>query len=458
MATATASSPRKRRDVADWPKSLTVEGLFREGITREIQFHLRDRITILSGPNGSGKTRLLELLRAALALDWGTIAAEPFESLRLELKSGRTLIVRRTPSEYEVQLYVELATKRRKSHELNISLQLDPTAHLILPDYISRVGDELWEDLRDGELLSLEDLNIRFPERARVGTESSGWTIATPIAGDLNSIRSAIGRPPLPTLIETKRLDIRTRQARRQSRPPSLRRHPSEERHDRIDDYVDQIQDQVLRARSEYSRISQRIDSQFVSKALNASAEPIPNQLDLRKQYRQLATLHSEFLATGLVADKVGVEMPAGRLSATARRILTVFLDDWGAKLEPLVPVHEKLQMLQDIVGTKLKDKRIRLDETGRLRVETASGYRIPVNQLSSGEQHLLALFAMLLFSASQGSVVLIDEPEISLHAEWKHAFLTDIYRVAESANLQFVLATHSTGIVNGQWELVEQL
>ncbi|WP_218106666.1 AAA family ATPase [Micromonospora pallida] len=77
---------------------------------------------------------------------------------------------------------------------------------------------------------------------------------------------------------------------------------------------------------------------------------------------------------------------------------------------------------------------------------------------LSSGEQHILALFTMLLFSTSPGSIVLIDEPEISLHAAWKHAFLTDITDVAAIANLQVVLATHSSGIINGRWDLVQEL
>jgi len=80
------------------------------------------------------------------------------------------------------------------------------------------------------------------------------------------------------------------------------------------------------------------------------------------------------------------------------------------------------------------------------------------VSKLSSGEQHLVALFAMLLFSAGPASIVLIDEPEISLHAAWKHSFLDDISEVARLADLQVLLATHSSGIINGRWDLTEEL
>jgi predicted ATP-binding protein involved in virulence len=64
----------------------------------------------------------------------------------------------------------------------------------------------------------------------------------------------------------------------------------------------------------------------------------------------------------------------------------------------------------------------------------------------------------MLLFSAEEGAVVLIDEPEISMHAAWKHSFLEDIKEVAELSGLQIVIATHSSAIINGNWHLVQEI
>jgi ABC-type transport system involved in cytochrome c biogenesis ATPase subunit len=228
-------------------------------------------------------------------------------------------------------------------------------------------------------------------------------------------------------------------------------------RQERIYDYVEQIQQQVQRARSEYSRISQSVDSSFAARALDSKEDP-PSVGELRENFAELLELHGELLATGLAGESPGILMRSGALSKAERRMVAVFLEDWRAKLQPLLPINEKLKMLQEVVGSKLYDKRLRLDENGRLHVETTSGWEVPVEKLSSGEQHLLALFAMLIFTASIHSVVLVDEPEISLHAEWKHAFLDDIRRVADSSDLHFVLATHSTGIINGQWDLVEEL
>jgi predicted ATP-binding protein involved in virulence len=121
--------------------------------------------------------------------------------------------------------------------------------------------------------------------------------------------------------------------------------------------------------------------------------------------------------------------------------------------------MNEKIKTLRSILDSKLmpSGKYTRMSQEGKLEFRDPRG-EISVASLSSGEQHLVALFTMLLFSADQGSVVLIDEPEISLHAAWKHAFLADISLVAKLSGLQIVLATHSTAIINGRWDLTEEL
>lgn len=126
--------------------------------------------------------------------------------------------------------------------------------------------------------------------------------------------------------------------------------------------------------------------------------------------------------------------------------------------MEPLIPVNQRLQLLMRIVNDKFTKKTMRIDEKGNIEFVSDGGDPVSVDQLSSGEQHLLALFTMLLFSAEVGSIVFVDEPEISLHAAWKHEFIKDIEAVAELSKHTVILATHSTSIVNGRWELVQDL
>ncbi|MDA1003121.1 MAG: AAA family ATPase [Chloroflexi bacterium] len=55
--------------------------------------------------------------------------------------------------------------------------------------------------------------------------------------------------------------------------------------------------------------------------------------------------------------------------------------------------------------------------------------------------------------NASPNSLVLIDEPEISLHVAWQKAFLDDMARIATLANLRFIIATHSPQVIGEWWD-----
>ena len=54
-----------------------------------------------------------------------------------------------------------------------------------------------------------------------------------------------------------------------------------------------------------------------------------------------------------------------------------------------------------------------------------------------------------LLFNVKAGSLVLIDEPEISLHVSWQLKFISDVEKISELSNFQFIVATHSPQIIN---------
>jgi len=90
--------------------------------------------------------------------------------------------------------------------------------------------------------------------------------------------------------------------------------------------------------------------------------------------------------------------------------------------------------------------------------VVTAANEPVPVTSLSSGEQHQLVMLSELLFRTVPGSLVLVDEPEISLNVTWQEAFLSDLSRIRELVAMDFLIATHSPQIVNGRWDLTREL
>lgn len=97
-------------------------------------------------------------------------------------------------------------------------------------------------------------------------------------------------------------------------------------------------------------------------------------------------------------------------------------------------------------------------DQSGKRanRIDSADGIsfmlghiRISTAALSSGEKQVLRLFYNLLTSPST-SVLILDEPEISLQVDWQKELLEDI--LCLSPELQILVATHSPAIIMNGW------
>lgn len=67
---------------------------------------------------------------------------------------------------------------------------------------------------------------------------------------------------------------------------------------------------------------------------------------------------------------------------------------------------------------------------------------------LSSGEQHILLMLLRILSALETGSVVLVDEPELSLHVEWQQRLPAAFSTLCDRYNASFVVATHSPVLI----------
>jgi hypothetical protein len=77
---------------------------------------------------------------------------------------------------------------------------------------------------------------------------------------------------------------------------------------------------------------------------------------------------------------------------------------------------------------------------------KNAKGDAITIEQLSDGEKQLYGRVVSLMLLQPKNSIILLDEPEISLHPSWQLA-ITKIYaQIGE--NNQFIIATHSPQII----------
>jgi len=70
--------------------------------------------------------------------------------------------------------------------------------------------------------------------------------------------------------------------------------------------------------------------------------------------------------------------------------------------------------------------------------------------QLSSGEKQVLLILLSALIQDNQPYILIMDEPEISLHIDWQEQLIQVIRSLNE--NVQIILATHSPALVMKGW------
>lgn len=70
--------------------------------------------------------------------------------------------------------------------------------------------------------------------------------------------------------------------------------------------------------------------------------------------------------------------------------------------------------------------------------------------QLSSGEKQMLVILLTVLVENREPYVLLMDEPEISLHIEWQQKLIQLIREL--NPNAQIILSTHSPALIMDGW------
>jgi predicted ATPase len=82
------------------------------------------------------------------------------------------------------------------------------------------------------------------------------------------------------------------------------------------------------------------------------------------------------------------------------------------------------------------------IDEV-RVTVERTDGTRVNFTQMSEGEQQLLTVLGLLLFTQNEESLYLLDEPDTHLNPVWAYDFLKLLQDNIRAEKGQLIVATH---------------
>ena len=118
----------------------------------------------------------------------------------------------------------------------------------------------------------------------------------------------------------------------------------------------------------------------------------------------------------------------------------------------------EKIRLLTTIVNARFNHKHLDITGDEGFVFTTSRGLKLPPENLSSGEQHVVMLLYELLFKVEPDSLILIDEPELSLHIVWQQQFIRDLQDIIRLAGFDALIATHSPQIIHDRWDLAVEL
>ena len=136
-----------------------------------------------------------------------------------------------------------------------------------------------------------------------------------------------------------------------------------------------------------------------------------------------------------------------------------MYIDDIQKKLAVFSGFLDKLKIFTEILNERrFNFKRIDISKDEGFKFSTEHGKSLALGDLSSGEQQEVVLLYELLFKVNPGTLVLIDEPELSLHVGWQKQFLDDLFKINKLQKIDVIIATHSPQIINEHWDLTVDL
>ena len=118
----------------------------------------------------------------------------------------------------------------------------------------------------------------------------------------------------------------------------------------------------------------------------------------------------------------------------------------------------DKIRLIERVINSRFNHKQLSISQDRGFIFTTQAGRQLDPESLSSGEQHIVMLLYELLFKVEPDSLILIDEPELSLHIVWQQEFVRDLLEIIRLGGFDILIATHSPQIIHDRWDLTVEL
>ncbi len=412
----------------------------------DIDLNQDERITILTAPNGYGKTIALKIIYSLfnnkfvfftkLVFDKIIFTFKNHDTLEIQKKDKIEFILRKKNNKATIFHYPTKEMEKEIRHTIPSHIIEDFT-----PPFIRRVGADRWLHELSGERLTtqeiLEQYNDEFPDE-----------ILERINGNIPKEISSFLKEMSVYFIQEQRLILRKPISDHRMRENVVIT-------DTIEKYSQELSKLIKQKIGEYAQITQSLDSSFPKRLFGQNSHSYSVD-ELKDKLNNLQEKRQKISEYGLLKlDDDTSLFSNDSIEESETKVLSLYIADNEQKLSVFDALIQKIELFSDILNERrFNFKSIEIDKEKGFIFKTKKGDILKLTDLSSGEQHEVVLLFELLFKVQENSLVLLDEPEISLHVVWQKAFLKDIEDIIKLQKMDIVIATHSPFIIDERWDL----
>ena len=169
----------------------------------------------------------------------------------------------------------------------------------------------------------------------------------------------------------------------------------------------------------------------------------VPTEINFQKMNTASTTLVQEYKFINIVNTNLIKDIP----SYIATKMISAMLKNKNEKVGDVQKkVFNEINEIFENLSIDVKVEDISQDGRNITLFTNSSGDKFDINELSSGEKQLFLRTLAIRMLNPENSIILIDEPELSLHPKWQQR-IVDVYRKIGKNN-QIIIATHSPHIL----------